>query len=48
MYLGRQGLGLLGDVEKIASEKDPGNFSALLKVFAENDSVLHAPAQTKS
>ena len=41
IFLGKQGLGLRGDLEDIASEKNPGNFLALLKVFAENDSVLH-------
>ena len=41
IFLGKQGLGLQDDLEDIASEKNPGNFLALLKVFAENDPVLH-------
>ena len=41
IFLGKQGLGLRGDVENVTSEKNPGNFLALLKVFAENDSVLY-------
>ena len=41
IFLGKQGLGLRGDLEDIASEKNPGNFLALLKVFAENDPLLH-------
>ena len=41
IFLGKQGLGLQGDLEDVASEKNPGNFLALLKVFAENGPVLH-------
>ena len=41
IFLGKQGLGLRGDLEDVASEKNPGNFLALLKVFTENDSVLY-------
>ena len=41
IFLGKQGLGLRGDLEDVASEKNPGNFLTLLKVFAENDPVLH-------
>ena len=41
IFLGKQGLGLQGDLEDIASEKNPGNFLTLLKVFAENNLVLH-------
>ena len=39
--MGKQGLGLRGDVENVALDKNPGNFLALLKVFGEIDSELH-------
>ena len=37
LYLGKQGLPFRGDVENLSH---PGNFLALLKVFAENDEIL--------
>ena len=40
IFLGKQSLGLRGDLEDIASEKNSGNFLALLKVLAKNDPVL--------
>jgi len=33
---------LRGDIETVASHNNPANFWPFLKVFAENDSVLHA------
>ena len=41
-FLCKQGLPLQGDIETVAPHNNPGNFLALLKVFAENNSVLHA------
>ena len=42
MFLAKQGLAFRGDKEDIHSQKNPGNFLALLNTFAETDSVLHA------
>ena len=42
IFLSTQGLPLRGDIETVTSYNNPGNFLALLKVFAENDSVLQA------
>ena len=41
MFLARQGLPVWGPREDIASILNPGNFLALLKSYAEDDSVLH-------
>jgi len=41
-FLCKQGLPLRGDIETVTSHNNPGKFLALLKVFAENDSVLYA------
>ena len=40
LYLGKQGLPFHCDVENLSFPKNPGNFLALLKVFAENDEIL--------
>jgi len=40
LFLGKQGLALRGDKENSSSAKNPGKFLALLKVFAENNSIL--------
>ena len=37
LYLGKQGLPFRGDVENLSLPNNPGDFLALLKVFAEND-----------
>ena len=39
-FLAKQGLALRGDVESACSNKNPGNFLALLALFAESDSIL--------
>ena len=40
LFLAKQGLALRGDVENVCSNKNPGNFLALLAMFAESDSIL--------
>ena len=40
LYLGKQGLPFRGDVKNLSLPHNPGNFLALLKVFAENDEIL--------
>ena len=40
IYLAKQGIPFRGDVEKISSTKNPGNFLALLKSYAETDEIL--------
>ena len=42
LFLGKQGLALRGDIENVSSAKNPGNFLALLKIFAENDPSLQS------
>lgn len=42
IYLGKQGLPFRGSIENVTSTKNPGNFLALLKIFAETDEVLQA------
>ena len=42
LFLAKQGMAFRGDREDIHSQKNPGNFLALLNTFAETDSVLHA------
>ena len=42
LFLTKQGLALRGDVEDVCSQKNPGNFLALLAMLAESDSVLHS------
>ena len=42
LFLSKQGLAFQGDNEDVNSLKNPGNFLALLKTFAEHDNVLHA------
>ena len=46
IFLVKQGLPLCGDKEKITSKVNPGNFLALLKSFAETDSILHSHLYT--
>jgi len=46
LFLGKQGLAFRGDVENVASAKNPGNFLALLKVFASNDPILQSHLDT--
>ncbi len=41
LYLAKQGIPFRGDVEKISSPKNPGNFLALLKSYAETDEILY-------
>ena len=41
LFLAKQGMAFRGDVEDISSNKNPGNFLALLAMLAENDSILH-------
>jgi hypothetical protein len=41
LLLAKQGLPFRGDHESVCSNKNPGNFLALLKLFAESDTVLH-------
>ena len=45
LFLGKQGLALHGDTENIDSSKNPGNFLALLKHYAEQDEILNAHLQ---
>ena len=40
VYLGKQGIAFRGRSEDINSSKNPGNFLALLKSYADTDSVL--------
>ena len=42
LFLSKQGLALRGDFEDVHSSRNPGNFLAMLKMLAENDSTLHA------
>ena len=42
IFLTKQGLPLRGDAEDVCSQKNPGNFLALLKMLAESDSLLHS------
>lgn len=39
--MAKQGLLFRGENEDVDSEKNPGNFLALMKLFAETDPVLH-------
>ena len=41
LFLAKQGLPFRGDVEDVETVKNPGNFLALMKLFAETDPVLH-------
>jgi hypothetical protein len=41
LFLAKQGMAFRGDVEDISSNKNPGNFLALLAMLAENDGILH-------
>ena len=41
IYLGKQGLPFRGDTEELNLCKNPGNFLALLKNYAETDEILH-------
>lgn len=41
LFLAKQGLPFRGDVENVETAKNPGNFLALMKLFAETDPVLH-------
>lgn len=41
IFLAKQGLPLRGDKEDIMSNKNPGNFLALLKSYSETDEKLH-------
>ena len=40
IFLAKQGLPFLGDIEDLNLSKNPGNFLALLKFFAETDSFI--------
>ncbi len=40
VYLGKQGITFRGKIENITSTKNPGNFLALLKSYAERDTIL--------
>lgn len=40
IFLAKQGLPFRGDHEDLSLDKNPGNFLAIVKVFAENDEVL--------
>ena len=40
IYLGKQGLPSRGDTEQLHLSKNPGNFLALLKNYAETDEIL--------
>ena len=42
LYLGKQGLLFRGTTESVETSKNPGNFLALLKLFAEKDEILHS------
>ena len=41
LFLAKQGIAFRGKVEDIELNKNPGNFLALLKTFAESDEVLY-------
>ena len=41
LYLAKQGLPFRGDNENLSLTKNPGNFLALLKNYAETDDILH-------
>ncbi len=41
IYLGKQGLPFCGDTEELNVSKNPGNFLALLKNYAETDEILY-------
>ena len=45
LFLGRQGLTFRDDKEDINSAKNPGNFLALLKDYAERDDTLNEHLQ---
>ena len=40
VFLAKQGLPFRGDVEDLSLRKNPGNFLALFKYFAETDAIL--------
>ena len=40
LFLAKPGLPFRGDHENLSGETNPGNFSAVLKVFAEHDELL--------
>ena len=42
LFLVKQGLPFRGDAEDVRSQKNSGNFLALLKMLAESDSLLHS------
>ena len=42
LFLAKQGLPFRGVAEDVRSQKNPGNFLALLKMLAESDSLLHS------
>ncbi len=41
IYLGKQGLPFRGDTKELNVSKNPGNFLALLKNYAETDEILY-------
>ena len=41
IYLAKQGIAFRGDIEKVSSQKNPGNLLALLKSYAETDKTLY-------
>ena len=41
LFLAKQGSPFRGDIENVETVKNPGNFLALMKLFAESDPVLH-------
>ena len=41
IYLAKEGVLFRGDVEDVNLNKNPGNFLALLKDYAETDPILH-------
>ena len=41
MFLAKQGLPFRGDREDVSLSKNPGNFLALLKDYAETDEILY-------
>ena len=42
IFLGKQGLPFRGTIESVETSQNPGNFLSLLKVFAEENSILHS------
>ena len=42
LFLGKQGLPFCGTIESVETSQNPGNFLSLLKVFAEENSILHS------